>query len=133
MADNRQRTRQQLCQSRAKFDRGDDFPQVAWPAQSGRGQTPRRSPACHPLADGAGSDPIIPLPTYDAYRLTGLARPRLSRSVVFSTTDTSFHGHPHPLSSPPGITRKSVSLYYYTAGRPAEERSAPHDTLFIAG
>ena len=59
--------------------------------------------------------------------------PTFNRSVVFSTTDTSFHGHPHPLSSPPGITRKSVSLYYYTAGRPAEERSAPHDTLFIAG
>jgi hypothetical protein len=31
----------------------------------------------------------------------------------------------------PGVTRKSVSLYYYTAGRPQEERSAPHDTLFI--
>lgn len=56
--------------------------------------------------------------------------PRFNRTVVFSTTDTSFHGHPHPLASPPGITRKSVSLYYYTAGRPEEERSAPHDTIF---
>ena len=56
--------------------------------------------------------------------------PRFNRTVVFSTTDTSFHGHPHPLTSPPGVTRKSVSLYYYTAGRPESERSAPHDTLF---
>ena len=56
--------------------------------------------------------------------------PSFNRTVVFSTTDTSFHGHPHPLTSPPGVTRKSVSLYYYTAGRPEEERSAPHDTLF---
>ena len=31
------------------------------------------------------------------------------------------------------MTRKSVSLYYYTAGRPEEERSAPHDTLFMPG
>ena len=57
--------------------------------------------------------------------------PLFNRTVIFSTTDTSFHGHPHPLTSPPGVTRKSVSLYYYTAGRPEVERSAPHDTLFI--
>jgi 2-oxoglutarate-Fe(II)-dependent oxygenase superfamily protein len=57
--------------------------------------------------------------------------PIFNRTVVFSTTDTSYHGHPHPLTSPPGVTRKSVSLYYYTAGRPADERSVSHDTLFI--
>lgn len=56
--------------------------------------------------------------------------PLFNRTVVFSTTDTSFHGHPHPLATPPGVTRKSVSLYYYTAGRPEEERSEPHDTIF---
>jgi hypothetical protein len=56
--------------------------------------------------------------------------PLFNRTVVFSTTDTSFHGHPHPLATPPGVTRKSVSLYYYTAGRPDAERSAPHDTIF---
>lgn len=56
--------------------------------------------------------------------------PLFNRTVVFSTTDTSFHGHPHPLASPPGVTRKSVSLYYYTAGRPESERSEPHNTIF---
>jgi len=58
--------------------------------------------------------------------------PSFNRTVIFSTTDRSYHGHPHPLTSPPGVTRKSVSLYYYTAGRPAEERSAPHDTIFVS-
>jgi Rps23 Pro-64 3,4-dihydroxylase Tpa1-like proline 4-hydroxylase len=57
--------------------------------------------------------------------------PAFNRTVIFSTTDTSFHGHPHPLTAPEGMSRKSVSLYYYTAGRPEAERSAPHDTLFI--
>jgi hypothetical protein len=57
--------------------------------------------------------------------------PIFNRTVVFSTSDTSYHGHPHPLASPPGVTRKSVSLYYYTAGRPGDERSAPHDTIFV--
>lgn len=56
--------------------------------------------------------------------------PLFNRTVIFSTTDTSFHGHPHPLTSPAGVTRKSVSLYYYTSGRPESERSAAHDTLF---
>jgi Rps23 Pro-64 3,4-dihydroxylase Tpa1-like proline 4-hydroxylase len=57
--------------------------------------------------------------------------PLFNRTVIFSTSDTSFHGHPHPLTPPPGASRKSVSLYYYTAGRPEGERSAAHDTLFI--
>jgi hypothetical protein len=56
--------------------------------------------------------------------------PLFNRTVIFSTTDTAFHGHPHPLTSPEGVTRKSVSLYYYTAGRPEEERSPAHDTIF---
>lgn len=56
--------------------------------------------------------------------------PSFNRTVVFTTTDTSYHGHPDPLTPPPGETRKSVSLYYYTAGRPEVERSAPHQTIF---
>jgi hypothetical protein len=56
--------------------------------------------------------------------------PLFNRTVIFSTTDTSYHGHPEPLRSPAGVTRKSASLYYYTAGRPEAERSAPHDTIF---
>jgi hypothetical protein len=56
--------------------------------------------------------------------------PVFNRTVVFATTDFSYHGHPHPLACPPGMTRKSLSFYYYTNGRPDEERSAPHDTIF---
>lgn len=56
--------------------------------------------------------------------------PVFNRTVVFSTTDFSFHGHPTPLACPEGMTRKSVSFYYYSNGRPDEERSAPHDTVF---
>ena len=56
--------------------------------------------------------------------------PLFNRTVVFTTTDSSFHGHPRPLACPDGVTRKSVSLYYYSNGRPEAERSAPHDTIF---
>ena len=56
--------------------------------------------------------------------------PVWNRTIVFNTTDFSFHGHPHPLACPPGMSRKSVSFYYYTNGRPDHERSSPHDTVF---
>jgi 2OG-Fe(II) oxygenase superfamily len=56
--------------------------------------------------------------------------PGYNRCVVFSTTDWSYHGHPDKLACPPGRTRKSLALYYYSNGRPAEERSAAHGTMW---
>jgi Rps23 Pro-64 3,4-dihydroxylase Tpa1-like proline 4-hydroxylase len=58
--------------------------------------------------------------------------PIANRVVVFSTTDTSFHGHPDPLNCPKGTYRRSIALYYYSNGRPLEEQSASHTTLFKA-
>ena len=66
----------------------------------------------------------------DVSRCEKKVLPVFNRTVVFSTTDFSFHGHPEPLACPEGRTRKSVSFYYYSNGRPEEERSAPHDTIF---
>lgn len=56
--------------------------------------------------------------------------PIANRMVVFSTTDTAYHGHPDPLRSPKGKYRRSIALYYYTCGRPDEEKSADHSTIF---
>ena len=56
--------------------------------------------------------------------------PLFNRMVVFSTTDFSYHGHPDELTCPVGVTRKSLALYYYTNGRPKEEVSGEHSTLF---
>lgn len=56
--------------------------------------------------------------------------PLFNRSVIFSTTDFSFHGHPDPLTCPEGQSRKSLALYYYSNGRPAEEISGSHSTLY---
>lgn len=47
--------------------------------------------------------------------------PILNRCVVFSTTDTSLHGHPRPLTCPDDVYRRSLALYYYTNGRPEGE------------
>jgi len=40
--------------------------------------------------------------------------PIFNRCVVFSTTKESLHGHPAPLTTPPGLARRSLALYYYT-------------------
>lgn len=58
--------------------------------------------------------------------------PIFNRFVLFSTTDFSYHGHPEPLTCPEGQTRKSLALYYYSNGRPSEETSNAHSTLFQA-
>ena len=56
--------------------------------------------------------------------------PVFNRCVIFSTTDFSFHGHPDSLTCPEGESRKSLALYYYSNGRPAEEISPSHSTLY---
>lgn len=58
--------------------------------------------------------------------------PYFNRCVVFSTTSTSFHGHPEPLACPDGMTRKSMALYYYSKDRPSGEGDGEHNTLFQA-
>jgi Rps23 Pro-64 3,4-dihydroxylase Tpa1-like proline 4-hydroxylase len=50
--------------------------------------------------------------------------PLFNRVALFSTTGTSWHGHPDPLTCPPDRSRKSLALYYYSNGRPASELDA---------
>jgi hypothetical protein len=54
----------------------------------------------------------------------------INRVLIFGTTDFTYHGHPDPLKCPAEMTRKSLALYYFSNGRPAEEISGPHSTLF---
>lgn len=56
--------------------------------------------------------------------------PLFNRMVVFTITDRAFHGHPEPLRCPADQTRRSLAFYYYSNGRPEEEHSDPHSTLF---
>jgi len=61
--------------------------------------------------------------------------PLFNTMAIFSTTSTSYHGHPNPLTCPPDRSRKSIALYYYTNGRPQEEideQLEKHSTVFKA-
>ncbi len=61
--------------------------------------------------------------------------PVFNRCVIFNTTRESLHGHPVPLETPEGVTRKSIALYYYTqesavrSGSATEYHALPSDTL----
>ena len=56
--------------------------------------------------------------------------PVFNRTVVFTVTDDAFHGHPYPLTCPEGRSRRSIALYYYSAQRPAHERTPAHAVLY---
>jgi hypothetical protein len=63
--------------------------------------------------------------------------PVFNRCVVFTITDTAFHGHPDPLTCPEGWSRKSLASYYYslspaTKATSATEATQEHSTLFKA-
>lgn len=51
--------------------------------------------------------------------------PNGGRAVLFLTTPDSWHGHPMPLDCPPGVTRRSLALYYYAVddGTPARPKT----------
>lgn len=55
----------------------------------------------------------------DMSRRGAAYEPLWNRAVIFSTTDESYHGHPDPMTSPKGVFRNSIALYYYTRDLPA--------------
>ena len=58
--------------------------------------------------------------------------PIFNRCVIFNTDADSFHGHPDPLTTPDGITRKSIALYYYTAQEINNDSGESRHTLYVA-
>ncbi|MEO1050650.1 MAG: 2OG-Fe(II) oxygenase [Bacteroidota bacterium] len=56
--------------------------------------------------------------------------PKFNRAVIFETNEISYHGHPKKLNTPKGVTRKSISVYYYTETRPKNEIADSHNTIY---
>ena len=56
--------------------------------------------------------------------------PIFNRCLIFTISDDSWHGHPDPLTCPQGMTRKSVTTYYYTSPLPAEGLTQQRATTF---
>ena len=49
----------------------------------------------------------------DMSRCAESVPPLFNRAVIFNTRDNAYHGHPHKLACPDGVTRKSIALYYF--------------------
>ena len=57
--------------------------------------------------------------------------PKYNRMVIFSTTTFSYHGNPNKVKCSEDESRKSLALYYYSNGRPSNERElGNHSTIF---
>lgn len=65
----------------------------------------------------------------DMSKCTERILPIAGRCVIFSTSSTSYHGHPDPLTCPETESRKSVALYYYTNRKPDQDVPT-HSTLW---
>ncbi len=57
--------------------------------------------------------------------------PEFNRLVIFESTESSWHGHPHPLACPEGRFRLSLASYYFSNSRPADYRDR-HSTIYLS-
>lgn len=58
--------------------------------------------------------------------------PLWNRCVIFNTDADSYHGHPDPLTTPEGVLRRSVALYYYTASKTIYDEIPNRSTMYAA-
>lgn len=58
--------------------------------------------------------------------------PIFNRCVIFNTDADSYHGHPDPMTLPPGLLRRSLALYYYTASKEIYKELPNSDTIYQA-
>ncbi len=84
---------------------------------------------------GYGGD--LELWTTDMKRREKVIAPLGNRAVIFTTDADSFHGHPEPMTCPPGVARRSLALYYFSLEvqplvRSTEYRARPGDGVHSA-
>ncbi|MGI4792604.1 MAG: 2OG-Fe(II) oxygenase [Janthinobacterium lividum] len=58
--------------------------------------------------------------------------PTFGRTILFSQSAESLHGHPEPVACPPGRTRRSIAAYFYSNGRPDVSPAERRTTQFLS-
>ena len=59
-----------------------------------------------------------------------VVEPTFGRSILFYQSSKSLHGHPTPVNTPDGRSRRSAAAYFYSNGRSDNESASFHTTLF---
>ncbi len=65
-----------------------------------------------------GGDLCLATSKNDVVTMKSKIYPIFNRTVLFTTTNLTLHGHPDPMRLPEGIHRKSIALYYYIPRKP---------------
>ena len=60
-----------------------------------------------------------------------VVQPDFGRTIIMRHLDHSYHGHPHPLTPPAGVTRRSIATYYYSNPRARIERDERRNSNFL--
>jgi len=76
-----------------------------------------------------GSLELLREPSDDSDGARRSVAPLANRAVIFETTESSWHGFP-VIRTPPGISRKSLAVYFYSHKRPAAEMVPSHGTYY---
>ena len=67
-----------------------------------------------------GGDLRLARLTDDGIKVEARIMPTFNKTVIFTTTDHSYHGHPDPMDLPSKRSRNSIALYYYVAQKPKD-------------
>lgn len=75
---------------------------------------------------------LLELWNRDMTRCVKRISPIANRCVVFQTDADTWHGHPDPLATPEGVSRRSIALYYYTASKAIHAEIPGKNTVYVA-
>ena len=57
--------------------------------------------------------------------------PQFGRTILMLHGKSSYHGHPHPLTPPEGVVRRSLAAYFYTNKYAEIDREARESSQFL--
>jgi 2OG-Fe(II) oxygenase superfamily len=66
----------------------------------------------------------------DATRCEAVVEPIFNRTVIFEIGEGYFHGVPHIVACPKGVSRNCFVVYYHTAGDKERRDAPPHSSIY---
>jgi hypothetical protein len=58
-------------------------------------------------------------------------QPEFGHTLLMPHGPASYHGHPAPLQTPPGVTRRSITAYFYTSPKAGQQDPDEAVSIFM--